>query len=118
MNLRHPRAAVCGIWGLVATFAVVQALAWTLIGEVPRRPAVLVQVIFAWIVMLTLAAVSTRRIDRLAHTLTQHEHAHTATLDQVEQLQLSNAVLDVIARSVDVPLAFQALALRIARIVP
>jgi signal transduction protein with GAF and PtsI domain len=118
MNLRHPRAAVWGIWGLVAGFGVIQAAAWITAGGVPRRPAVLVQVVAAWIVMLILGTVSTRRIGRLARTLTQHQHAHTATLDEVEQLQLSNAILDVIARSVDVPLAFQSLAQRIARLVP
>jgi GAF domain-containing protein len=118
MNLRHPRAAVWGIWGLVAGFGLIQAAAWTISGGVPKRPAVLVQVVAAWAVMLILAIVSTRRIGRMARTLTQHEDTHTATLDQVEQLQLSNAVLDVIARSVDVPLAFQSLAQRIARLVP
>ncbi|MEP6916122.1 MAG: GAF domain-containing protein [Acidobacteriota bacterium] len=118
MNLRNPRVAVWGIWGLVAGFAAIQAAAWIATGGIPRRPAVLVQVIAAWVVMLTLGAVATRRIGRLARTLTQHEHVHTATLDEVEQLQLSNAILDVIARSVDVPLAFQALAQRIARLVP
>jgi signal transduction protein with GAF and PtsI domain len=118
MNLRHPRVAIWGIWCLVAGFAIIQAAAWLATGGIPRRPAVLVQVIAAWIVMLILATVSTRRIDRLARTLTQHEHAAAATLDEVEQLQLSNVVLDVIARSVDVPLAFQSLAQRIARLVP
>jgi transcriptional regulator with GAF, ATPase, and Fis domain len=118
MNVRHPRVAVWGIWGLVAGFAVIQATAWFTTGGIPRRPAVLVQVVAAWIVMLTLGVVATRRISRLAETLTRHQTAHTATLDEVEQLQLSNAILDIIARSVDVPLAFQALAQRIARLVP
>jgi GAF domain-containing protein len=36
----------------------------------------------------------------------------------VDQLQTQNAMLQIVARSVDVPLAFQALALRIARLVP
>ena len=37
---------------------------------------------------------------------------------EVDQLQTQNAMLDIIARSVDVPLAFQALAARVARLVP
>jgi Transcriptional regulator containing GAF, AAA-type ATPase, and DNA binding domains len=118
MNLRHPRAAVWGIWGLVAAFAVLQVAAWTIMGEIPRRPAALVQVVAAWVVMLVLATISTRRIGGLSRTLTQHEHLHTETLDHVAQLQLSNAMLEIIARSVDVTLAFQALAQRIARLVP
>ncbi len=117
MSLRHTRAAVWGIWGLIAAFGVIQATAWIVAGGVPRRPGALVQVVAAWIVMLTLAVVSTRRIGGLARTLTQHQHRHTETLDQVEQLEMRNAVLQVIARSVDVPLAFQALAQRLVRLV-
>jgi transcriptional regulator with GAF, ATPase, and Fis domain len=118
MNLRHPRAAVIGIWGLVALFAVVEGTAWTIAGGVPRRPLVLVQVIAAWIVMLILALVSTRRIGGLARTLSEEEHVRSAAVSQVEQLGMWNAILEIIARSVDVPLAFQALAQRIVRIVP
>jgi signal transduction histidine kinase len=118
MNVRHPRVALWGIWALVVAFAIIQMATWRLSGGIPRRPAIVVEVVAAWVAVLVLATISTRRIGGLARTLTQSEHAHTATLDQVEQLQLSNAVLDVIARSVDVPLAFQALAQRIARLVP
>ena len=118
MNFRHTRAAVFGIWGLVALFAVIEAIAWTIAGGVPRRPLVLVEVFAAWIVMLILAAVSTRRIGGLARTLSQEEDIRSAALNQVEQLEMWNAVLEIITRSVDVPLGFQALAQRIVRIVP
>lgn len=118
MNWRQPRAAVLGIWSLIAAFAVIQAVAWMLAGGIPRRPGVVVQVVAAWIVMLVLATISTRRIDGLARTLSQHQHAHSATLGEVEQLEARNAVLQIIARSVDVPLAFQALAERIVKLVP
>lgn len=106
------------IWGLVAAFAAIQAVAWTIAGGVPRRPAVLVQVVAAWVVMLILAAVSTARIGRLSAALSQNLDAHTATLDEVEELQMRNAVLQVLSKSVDVPLAFQALAARMVRLVP
>ena len=66
MNFRHPRVAVAGIWGLVLTFALVQALAWTIADGFPRRPIAVVQVATAWVVVLTLAGVSTRRIGGLA----------------------------------------------------
>jgi signal transduction protein with GAF and PtsI domain len=118
MNLRHPRVAVWGIWGLVVAFAAVQAVAWSIAGGIPRRPVVLVQVAAAWIVVLILATVSTRRIGGLSRTVTQHEQTHTQTLDRVEGLEMQNAILQVISRSVDVPLAFQALAQRIIRMVP
>ncbi len=118
MKLRSPRAAVMAIWGLVAAFAAIQAVAWTMAGGVPRRPAVLVQVVAAWVVLLILAAVSTARIGRLGAALAQNLDAHTAALDEVEQLQMRNAVLQVLSRSVDVPLAFQALASRLVHLVP
>jgi transcriptional regulator with GAF, ATPase, and Fis domain len=117
--LKHdPRLPVWAIWGLVAAFAVIQAVAWTLGGGVPRRPLVLVQVIAAWCVMLILATLASRRIETLSTRLTQKERAHLSTLDEMEQLQTQNAMLQIVARSVDVPLAFQALATRIIRIVP
>jgi signal transduction histidine kinase len=120
MNPRDPRAAVGGIWGIVCVFAAAQAAwaAWAFIGGMPDSRGVLVQSSAGVAVVLLVAAVSTRRIDRLAHALSAHEQAHGATLDQVAQLELSNAVLQVVARSVDVPLAFQALAQRIVRLVP
>ena len=117
MNHRHSRAAVALICGLVLTFAVVQVIAWVVLGGVPRRPIIVVQIVTAWAVILTLAALSVRRIGGLARTITQQEHARTATLDQVEQLETRNAILQILSRSVDVPLAFQALAQRILRLV-
>ncbi len=117
MDFRHPRAAVAGIWGLVLLFATVQAIAWAVLGGLPRRPIVVVQFVTAWLVILTLAVIATRRIGGLTRTITQQEHARTATLDQVEQLEMRNAILQILSRSVDVPLAFQALAQRIVRLV-
>ncbi len=116
MSPRHTRKSVWAIWGLVAAFGIVQAASWIASG-VPRGADFLVQVIGAWIVMLILAVVSSQRIGGLARTLTQHQHTHTEVLDQVEHLEMRNAVLQVLARSVDVPLAFQALAQRLVRLV-
>jgi signal transduction protein with GAF and PtsI domain len=118
MISRHPRAAVIGIWGLVLVFAVIQLIAWTALGSISPTTIIVVQFVIAWLVILILAVVSTRRIGGLAQTITQHERARTATLDQVEQLEMRNAILQIISRSVDVPLAFQALAQRIVRLVP
>jgi GAF domain-containing protein len=65
-----------------------------------------------------LAVLASRRIGALAETLTKKEAAHEAALAEMEQLQTQNAMLQIVARSVDVPLTFQALALRVARLVP
>jgi signal transduction protein with GAF and PtsI domain len=118
MSSIKSRAPLWGIWALVAAFAVIQAVAWTMAGGIPRRPLVLVQVVAAWIVMLVLATIASRRIETLTTRLSQKEHAHRSALDEMEQLQTQNAMLQIVARSVDVPLAFQALAARIVRIVP
>jgi signal transduction protein with GAF and PtsI domain len=117
MNLRDPRVAVWGIWSLVATFALVQGLTWAIADGGPRSN-VWLQVIATWIVVLILATVATRRIDGLARAVTQHEHTQTGTLDRIDELEMQNAILENISRSVDVPLAFQSLAQRIIRLVP
>jgi len=118
MNFRHPRAAVLGIWGLVALFAAIEAVAWIVAGGIPRRPIVLLQIAVAAVVMIILAIVSTRRIGGLARTLSHEKHVRSEAVNQVEQLEMWNAILEIIARSVDVPLGFQALAQRIVRLVP
>jgi GAF domain-containing protein len=116
--LRNQRTAVWAIWGLVAFFGLVEATAWYFAGGIPKRPAVLVQVITAWLVMIILASLATRRLGTLAQRIRVQEHTHQETLGEIEQLQTQNAILEIIARSVDVTLAFQALASRIARLVP
>ena len=118
MKSRHPHAAVAVIWALVLMFALVQAMAWTIAGGGPRRPIAVVQVATAWVVVLTLAVVSTRRIGGLSRAVTLHERARSATLVQVEQLEMNYAILQILSRSVDVQLAFQALAQRIVPLVP
>ncbi len=112
------RAQLRLIWGLVAAVAVIQFLAWTMSPKIEGQAGVLVQLGAGWLVMLALALLASRRIGTLAERLTAKEDAHQATLDEVTQLQTQNAMLQIVARSVDVPLTFQALALRIARLVP
>jgi GAF domain-containing protein len=117
MPLRDDRAPVWAIWLLIA-FGAVQPLAWGLGVGLPRHPVVLVPLIVVWITLLVLAAIATRRITFLSRRLLDQEQVHSATLNEVDQLQTQNAMLDIIARSVDVPLAFQALATRVARLAP
>ncbi len=118
MTKRPPGARVWVIWALITGFAIVEGAAWRATGAIPRRPAVLVQVISAWAVMLALASIATGLIRSLSHRLSLNERAHMVSLDEIEQLQTQNTILQIIARSVDVTLAFQALASRIARLVP
>jgi GAF domain-containing protein len=103
---------------MVAACAAIQATVWSIDGAAPRSAGILVQVVAAWIVILVLAALASRRIGTLSERLSQNERVHLTTLDEMGQLQMQNAMLQTIARSVDVPLAFQTLASRIARIVP
>jgi GAF domain-containing protein len=118
MKSLDQRAPVWVIWGLVGLVGVVEAFAWTIAGGIPRRPGVLIQVGTAWIVMVILASLATRRLQSQAQRIRGYEHSHKESLGEIEQLQTQNAMLEIIARSVDVTLAFQALASRIARLVP
>jgi len=118
MKDRNHRAQVWAIWGLVGVFGVVEAAAWTIMGGIPRRPGVLVQVITAWIVMIILASLATQRMKSQALKIRAQEDTHQEKLGEIEQLQTQNAMIEIIARSVDATLAFQALASRIARLVP
>jgi GAF domain-containing protein len=115
---RDHRAPVWVIWGLVVLFGAVQAGAWIAAGGVPTRPVVLVQVITAWVVILVLAVLATERLGAMAGRIRAHESTHQQTLGEIEQLQAQNAMLEIIARSVDVTLAFQGLAARISHVVP
>jgi GAF domain-containing protein len=117
MTSRGHKVAILGIWALLVGYGVLQASAWIISG-VPFGPLVAVELSAGWIVMILLALLATRGMGRLSETLDQAEHAHRAKSGEVEQLQMQNAMLDTIARSVDVPLAFQELAHRIARLVP
>jgi GAF domain-containing protein len=114
---REDRAPVWAIWLLIA-FGVAQPLAWSLGVGLPRHPLFLVPLLVVWIALLVLAGIATRRITSLSRRLSQQERVHGETLSEVDQLQTQNAMLDIIARSADVPLAFQTLAARVARLVP
>jgi transcriptional regulator with GAF, ATPase, and Fis domain len=118
MTRREKQLPVWVIWSLVGAFAVIQVIAWTLAGGWPTQPIIFVQLAAGWIAVLVLGFVAASRIGGLSRRLTQREDEHLATLDEVEQLLTQNAVLQVIARSVDVPLAFKSLASRIVRLVP
>ncbi|HVL68978.1 MAG TPA: GAF domain-containing protein [Vicinamibacterales bacterium] len=111
------RAVTVVIWVLVAALAVIDVVAWAA-GVYTLTPLLAAILAAAWLLVVVLALIATRRIGNLATALSITEDAHQATREQVAQLQMHNAMLEILARSVDVPLAFQALALRIAQLVP
>jgi transcriptional regulator with GAF, ATPase, and Fis domain len=117
MSTPRHRPAVIAIWGLLAALAVLQGTAWAMGGALSPAWAA-VQVLAGWVVLLLLAAVATRRMDRMAAQLDKTATAHRATQAEFEQLQLHNEMLETLAQTVDVPLAFKSLARRIARLVP
>jgi hypothetical protein len=108
------------IWLFAIGAAVLQG-AIAIVMELASWPShvvgVLLQIAVLWTAVVVLALVATRRISSLTQTLSQHEHAHLATLDHVGQLEIQNALLTSLAKSVDVGLAFQSLARLVARLV-
>lgn len=117
MKVRPDRAPVWAIWLLIA-FGAIQPIAWNLVTGGAPSPIVFIPLLIVWVTLLVLAALATRRVSWLWRKLAHSEIAHRATLTENEQLQTQNAMLEIVARSVDVPLAFQELSTRIARLVP
>jgi transcriptional regulator with GAF, ATPase, and Fis domain len=108
------------IWLSVGAGAVVQFGLWALVraGVLSHSAGLILQLLTVYGLILWLGLMATRQIGGLATTLERREDAHRLTLSQMEQLEAQNDVLQVIARAPDVTLAFQALARRIARMVP
>lgn len=111
------RTASWVIWGLVAALALVHVAALVSFNQ-PITGRVTLVITSCWIGIVLLAVTATRRIGSLSEALVETEDAHRATRIEVTQLQMHNAMLEILAKSVDVPLAFQALAQRIAHLVP
>jgi signal transduction protein with GAF and PtsI domain len=117
MRVPADRAPVWAIWLLIA-FGAIQPVVWRLAGGHLPPPFFLVPLLLVWVTLLVLAAVATRRVSWLWRSLSKSESDRHDTLGEIEQLQTQNAMLEIVARSVDVPLAFQELSGRLARIVP
>ena len=110
---RNTRAQLGLIWGLVAGVAALHLVLWAGAGSLDAR-VISVWLIAGWIVTAVLAVLASRAIGALSERLAERERAHRATLDEVQQLQTQNAMLEIVARSVDVGLTFQALAVLIS----
>lgn len=113
-------AAKGAVTALIAGGAVFQLALWLAVARGLAAPALLAPGLIAvsWAVVLGLGLVGASRFSYLRRTIDTTETEHRATLDQVEQLEAHNEMLQALARSTDVTLAFQALARRVARIVP
>ncbi len=107
------------IWPVVGIGAVLQAGTAVIVrlGWLGHTPGFVVQLAIVWLLILLLAVVAGRRMERMESRIEEHQQQRAATLGHVEQLEAQNAILQVVTRTPDVALAFQALARRIARIV-
>lgn len=117
MTGRRHAAAVPAIWGITGAIVAGDA-ALLFFDGTPAGVTAAAVVIIRWSLIIAIAFIATRLIASLDVELEIAEAAHRSTRTEIEQLEAHNAILEVFARSVDVPLAFQTLAARISRIVP
>ena len=104
------------IWALLGIFAVLQLLFW-FADLSPRTPLFFFHIAASWAFIVALAFLATRRIGMLSTAIDATTQATADMRGEIQQLQMQNAILQTIARTVDVPLAFQELAQRIAPLV-
>jgi hypothetical protein len=71
-----------------------------------------------WALLLLCAGLAVWKFDLLSSRIQQNESARDEALSQLQQLEAQNALLQTMARSRDVALAFQTLARHIAQVVP
>lgn len=125
MSSPAPRAPVGAaakgvVTALIAGGAVLQLSLWLAATRGLVEHAILAPGLIAisWAVIIGLGLVGANRFSYLRRAITTTESEHRAKLDEFEQLEAHNEMLQALARSTDVTLAFQALARRVARIVP
>ena len=105
---------------LIAGGALLQFAVWFAVSRALLPAAFLAPGLIAisWAVIVSLSVIGAVRYSTLKRAIHSRESEHRATLDEIEQLEAHNEMLQALARSTDVTLAFQALARRVARIVP
>ncbi len=109
-----------GVTALIVAAALLQLALWLAATRGLVTPSVLAPGLIAlsWLSILVLGLLGASRFTYLRRAIDTRESAHRETLDQIQQLEAHNEMLQALARSTDVTLAFQALARRVARIVP
>jgi len=104
------------LWAVLAAFALLQAIVW-IVGAAPGTPFYLFHILASWAFVIALILMARRSATRLSTTIETKSDETLQMRSEIEQLRIQNAMLQTIARTVDVPLAFQELAQRIAPLV-
>lgn len=99
---------------------VLQVALWSLYagGLLPDTVLIPGLILIGWAAIATVVWLADRRSLHLRQSVVASERHHLAAVAENEELAAHNEMLQALARSTDVTLAFQALARRISRIVP
>ena len=105
---------------LIVAGAAVQVALWVAFdrGAIGATTFATLLLLTAWALVLVFGVLAARQTAGVQEALDARDETHKATLAQIEQLEAHNEMLQTLAQSTDVTLAFQALARRVARIVP
>ena len=115
---RRGAAALGGaVWAVLGAFALLQAVTW-IVGAAPGTPFFLFHIFASWLFVIALVLMVRRSSTRLSRTIDRANDATHQMRSEIDQLRIQNAILQTIARTVDVPVAFQELAQLIAPLVP
>ena len=105
------------VWAVLATFALLQAIVW-IVGAAPGTPFFLFHILASWAFVIALILMARRSATQLTTTIETKSDETVQMRSEIDQLRIQNAILRTIARTVDVPVAFQELAQGITPLVP
>ena len=97
------------VWAVLAAFALLQAIVW-IVGAAPGTPFFLFHILASWAFVIALILMARRSSTKLSTTIETVSGATHQMRAEIDQLRIQNAILQTIARTVDVPVAFQELA--------
>lgn len=105
---------------LVVVGAAIQVALWLALERGALDPSTFAGAMLtaSWALIVVFGLLAARHLTGLQRTIDDHDRAAHDAIAQVEQLRAHNEMLQALARSTDVTLAFHALARRVARIVP
>lgn len=113
-------ASRIAILALVVAGAAIQVALWLALERGTLDPSTFAAAMLAggWALIVAFGFLAARSIATLQKRVDERDRATNDAFAQVEQLRAHNEMLQTLARSTDVTLAFHALARRVARIVP